>query len=61
MNNRSLDVGRALSFMFEEDEWLIKFLIGAALVLFSWLIVPGLILQGYSIEIIRRVGREPAA
>lgn len=57
MNNPSLDPGRALTFMFEEEEWLAKFLIAAAMVLFGWLILPALILQGYGIELIRRVGR----
>ncbi len=57
MNNPSLDLGSALTFMFEEEDWLTKFLIAAAMVLFGWLILPALLLQGYGIEVIRRVGR----
>ncbi len=57
MNDRSLDIGRALTFMFEEEDWVRKFLIASAMVFFSWLIVPWFLLQGYVVEVIRRVGR----
>lgn len=57
METRSLDIGRALTYMFEEEEWVVKFLIAAGMVLLSFLILPAIILQGYTIEIIRRVGR----
>lgn len=60
MDNRSLDIGRALVFMFEEEEWLPKFLIATGMVFFVWLIVPGLLLQGYMVEIIRRARRGEA-
>jgi hypothetical protein len=43
--------------MFEEEDWVTKFLIAVGMVLLSFLILPAFILQGYVIEIIRRVGR----
>lgn len=57
MNRQSLDIGRSLTYMFEEDDWVAKFLIAVGMVLLSILILPAFILQGYLIEIIRRVQR----
>ncbi|MBA3532582.1 MAG: DUF4013 domain-containing protein [Ardenticatenales bacterium] len=57
MNNPSFDVGRALTFMFEEEEWVMKLAIATLMTFLGFLIVPLIILQGYTIEIIRRVGR----
>ncbi len=51
---RSLDIGKSLTYMFEEEDWIKKFLIATVLTLLSVLIIPGMILQGYTIEIIRR-------
>ena len=56
MNNQSLDVGRGLSFMFEEQDWVKKLIIAIVILLLSFLVVPYFILQGYIVEIIRRVG-----
>lgn len=58
MERQSLDIGRAVSYMFEEEDWIVKFLILTALFLFSFLIVPYFIVQGYVIDIIRRVGND---
>ncbi len=58
MNNQSLDVGRALSFMFEEQDWVKKLIIAIGILLLSILILPYFILQGYILDIIRRVGRQ---
>lgn len=51
---RSLDIGKSLTFMFEEDGWVNKFVIAAVLTVLSVFIVPAIILQGYMIEIARR-------
>ena len=56
-NNQSLDVGRALSFMFEEQDWVMKLIITIVMLFLSFFILPYFILQGYIIDIIRRVGR----
>lgn len=63
MPTRSLDFGKALTFMFEEPEWMKKFLIGVGMVLLAIplaflggipAIIPIFILTGYSMEISRR-------
>ena len=33
MNRQSLDIGRSLTYMFEEEDWAIKFFITAGLIL----------------------------
>lgn len=59
-----MDIGKAFTFVFEDEEWVTKLLIAAAIfavgVVFSWLLaIPLLlamaILSGYMVEIIRRV------
>jgi hypothetical protein len=50
-----LDLGEAVTFVVRSDRWLRKLLVGAACVLFSWLIVPFLLLTGYSVRISRVV------
>lgn len=60
-----MDIAKAFTFVFEDDRWIIKILIAAAIlalgILFSWLIIPALLaallLNGYGIEITRRVIR----
>jgi Sec-independent protein secretion pathway component TatC len=61
-----MDIGRAFSFVFEDENWIVKILIAAAILLagivFSWvLLIPMLlafiIVGGYSVEITRRVIR----
>jgi hypothetical protein len=63
-----MDIGKAFTFVFEDDDWLVKVLIGigilvAGVVLF-WLVIPAilaaLLLSGYSLEITRRVIRGDA-
>ncbi len=63
MLTRSLDFGKALTFMFEEPDWMKKFLIGVGMVLLAIplaflggipAVIPIFILTGYSIEISRR-------
>jgi hypothetical protein len=61
-----MDIGKAFGFVFEDEKWVIKVLIGAAILLvgflFSWLLLIPLILAyvllaGYGVEIIRQVMR----
>jgi hypothetical protein len=61
-----MDIGKAFAFVFEDENWIVKILIAAAIlllgVLFSWLLLIPLILAfalvgGYSVEITRRVIR----
>ena len=60
-----MDVGKAFSFVFEDEEWVTKTLIAAGIlfagVLLSWLVIPailaGILLSGYGLEITRRVIR----
>jgi hypothetical protein len=62
----TMDIGKSFTFVFEDDAWITKILIAAAIlflgVLFSWLLLIPLILavallNGYMVEIIRRVVR----
>jgi hypothetical protein len=46
-------LGDAISFPRQSDDWLTTLLIGALLSIFSFLIVPGLILQGYLLRVAR--------
>ena len=59
-----MDIGKSFTFVFEDEDWIVKILIAAAIltvgILFSWLIAIPLILAfaligGYSVEITRRV------
>jgi len=61
-----MDVGKSFAFVFEDEQWIVKILIGAAIllvgILFSWLLLVPLILalallSGYGVEITRRVMR----
>ena len=63
-----MDIGKAFTFVFEDDDWIVKVLIGigilvAGVVLF-WLVIPAILsailLSGYSLEITRRVIRGDA-
>jgi Protein of unknown function (DUF4013) len=66
-----MDVGKAFTFVFEDKNWITKILIAAGIlllgILFSWvllipLIVAAILLNGYTVEIVRRVIRgEPDA
>lgn len=58
-----MDIGKAFTFVFDDEDWIIKILIGAAILLVGILlgilvipaIVAGALLAGYSVEITRRV------
>ena len=48
-----IDLGEPFTFAFRSPDWLRKTLIGALCLLFSWLIIPGLLLLGYIVEVAR--------
>jgi energy-coupling factor transport system substrate-specific component len=50
-----LDLGEAVTFVIRSDRWVRKLLAGAACVLFFWLIIPFLLLVGYTVEVSRVV------
>jgi energy-coupling factor transport system substrate-specific component len=50
-----LDLGEAVTFVVRSDRWVRKLLAGAACLLFVWLIIPFLLLTGYSVKISRVV------
>jgi energy-coupling factor transport system substrate-specific component len=50
-----LDLGEALTFVVRSHQWVRKLLAGAACFLFSWLIVPFLLLVGYTVKVARVV------
>jgi energy-coupling factor transport system substrate-specific component len=50
-----LDLGEAFTFVMRSERWVRRLLVGAACVLFVWLIVPLLLLVGYTVEVARRV------
>ncbi len=63
-----MDIGKSLSFVFEDKKWLEKILIGGlivlATILFSWTIIGAIVgaalLYGYMIELMRNVRRGDA-
>ena len=64
-----MDIGKSFTFVFEDEDWIVKVLIGAAIllvgILFFWvllvpLILAFLLLAGYGAEITRRVIRGDA-
>ena len=50
-----MDIGKALTFVFEDDRWIVKLLIGAAMMLLSILIIPAFFVEGYMIKLMRNV------
>jgi energy-coupling factor transport system substrate-specific component len=50
-----LDLGEAVTFVVRSDRWIRKLLAGAACLLFVWLVIPFLLLTGYSVKISRAV------
>jgi amino acid transporter len=50
-----MDVGKAFTFVFEDDEWISKLGIGAVLALVSFLIFPIFLLGGYLVAVTRNV------
>lgn len=50
-----MDFGAAFSYMFKDPDWVKKLLIGAVLVIFSFLLVPGVFLAGYFVKATRNI------
>ena len=50
-----MDIGKALSYTFSDERWIVKLVIGGLLMLFSWLIVPLIFVIGYLVRIVRNV------
>lgn len=50
-----MDIGRAFTFITEDDEWITKIGIGAVISLLSFLIVPAFLLGGYLVAVTRNV------
>jgi hypothetical protein len=50
-----MDIGKAFLFVIEDKEWVQKIVIGGALTLFFWLLIPMLIVSGYQVAVMRRI------
>lgn len=50
-----MDVGKAFSYVFEDENWVMKVLIGGVLVFLSFLIIPPIFVGGYMIEALRNM------
>lgn len=48
----------AISYPSNADDWLKPLLIGGSLILFSFLIIPGFLVQGYSIRVLRSAAKD---
>lgn len=49
----NMDVGRSFTFTFEDQNWIVKILIGGLAVLFSFLLIPIPLITGYQLAVIR--------
>jgi hypothetical protein len=50
-----MDIGKAYTFIPEDDDWIKKIIIGGALALFSFLLIPIFFLMGYQIAVVKNV------
>lgn len=50
-----MDIGKALTYVTEDERWVTKLGIGAALAFFSFLIIPAFFLTGYMVQIVQNV------
>lgn len=50
-----MDINKAITYVFKDERWIIKTLIGALVLFFSFLIIPVFFLYGYMIKIMRNV------
>ncbi len=50
-----MDFGKAFSYVFEDENWVTKVLIGAGMFLLGFLIIPLLIVVGYGVRVTRNV------
>ncbi|MCZ7568552.1 MAG: DUF4013 domain-containing protein [Ardenticatenaceae bacterium] len=53
----NMDIGRSFTFVFEDQNWVVKILIGGLVVLFSFLLIPIPIILGYQVTVIRNTAR----
>jgi hypothetical protein len=53
----SLDFGRALSFFFQDPNWVQKILIGSLFTLLSMFLIGGVFVAGYAVRLVRRTAR----
>ena len=50
-----MDIGKAFTFVTEDEGWIGKIAIGGVIVLFSFLIIPAFFLSGYQLAVMRNV------
>jgi len=50
-----MDIAKALTFVFEDERWITKVLLGTVILFFSFLIFPIFFFAGYMIQIVRNV------
>lgn len=50
-----MDIGKAYTFIPEEEDWIKNIVIGGVLILFSFLIIPIFFLIGYQVRVVKRV------
>jgi hypothetical protein len=50
-----VDIGKALTYLFDDDRWVVKLLIGTGLMIISFLIIPIFFVQGYLVKIVRNM------
>ena len=54
-----MDINKAVTFVFKDERWIVKILLGAVMVFFSFLIIPIFFLYGYMIAkatLVRAIG-----
>lgn len=56
----ALDFGRALSFFFQDPQWVSKILIGSIFSVLSMFMVGGVFIAGYAVRLLRRASRGEA-
>ena len=50
-----MDINTAITYVFKDERWIVKTLIGAGLLLISFLIIPIFFVNGYLVQIVRNV------
>ncbi|MFL7838207.1 MAG: DUF4013 domain-containing protein [Candidatus Promineifilaceae bacterium] len=50
-----MDIGKSLTYLFDDDRWVVKLLIGTGLMILSFLIIPIFFVQGYLVKIVRNM------
>jgi len=52
-----MEYGKAFTYVFDDEEWIMKIVIGGIVTLFSFLLIPIPLLVGYMIQVIQNVAR----